>query len=87
MRHDIARPEKFLLIDQIGKHLLIGNDFVDDKLFSKDQSRHIPAVESADSEVMVNLRQIMRRNLAICPLICGKRRYRFALQASLLTND
>ncbi|MDU8667575.1 hypothetical protein [Faecalibacterium prausnitzii] len=46
--HNMVRPEKFFLINEIRKHLLIRHDFVDHQLSAENQSRHIPAVETAD---------------------------------------
>ena len=46
--HNMVRPEKFFLINEIRKHLLICHDLVDHQLSAENQSRHIPAVETAD---------------------------------------
>ena len=46
--HNMVRPEKFFLINEIRKHLLIRHDLVDHQLLPENQSRHIPAVETAD---------------------------------------
>ena len=46
--HNMVRPEKLFLINKIRKHLLIRHDFVDHQLSAENQSRHIPAVETAD---------------------------------------
>ena len=46
--HNMVRPEKFFLINEIRKHLLICHDLVDHQLSAENQSCHIPAVETAD---------------------------------------
>lgn len=46
--HNMVRPEKFFLINEIRKHLLICHDLVDHQFSAENQSRHIPAVETAD---------------------------------------
>ena len=47
--HNMVRPEKFFLINEIRKHLLIRHDLVNHQLSAKNQSRHIPAVETTNS--------------------------------------
>ena len=46
--HNMVRPEKFFLINEVRKHLLICHDFVDHQLSAENQSCHIPTVEPAD---------------------------------------
>ena len=46
--HNMVRPEKLFLINEVRKHLLIRHDLVDHQLSAQNQSRHIPAVETAD---------------------------------------
>ena len=46
--HNMVRPEKLFLINEVRKHLLICHDFVNHQLSAENQSRHIPAVETAD---------------------------------------
>ena len=46
--HNMVRPEKFFLINEVRKHLLIRHDFVNHQFSAENQSRHIPAVETAD---------------------------------------
>lgn len=45
--HNMVRPEKFFLINEVRKHLLICHDLVDHQLSAENQSCHIPAVEPA----------------------------------------
>ena len=46
--HNMVRPEKFFLINEVRKHLLIRHDLVDHQLSTENQSCHIPTVEPAD---------------------------------------
>ena len=46
--HNMVRPEKLFLINEVRKHLLIRHDFVNHQLSAENQSRHIPAIETAD---------------------------------------
>ena len=46
--HNMAYPETLFLINKVRNHLLIRHDFVDHQLSAENQSRHIPAVETAD---------------------------------------
>ena len=48
LRHDMTCPEQLFFVDKIRKYLLICHDPVDHQLSAENQSRHIPAVETAD---------------------------------------
>ena len=73
--------------NEVVQNFFVGCDLVNHQLLPENQSSNVPAVKTADSQIVIDLSHVMCRDFSISPFVCRKRRDRLALQSGLLPND
>ena len=73
--------------NEVVQNFFVGCDFVNHQLLPENQSSNVPAVKTADSQIVIDLSHVMCRDFSISPFVCRKRRDCLALQPGLLPND
>ena len=85
--HHVVFPEVLFLGNEVVQNFFVGCDLVNHQFLPENKSSNVPAVKTADGQIVIDLSHVMCRDFAICPLICGEGRDCLAFQPGLLSND
>lgn len=79
--HHVVFPEVLFLGNEVVQNFFVGCDLVNHQFFPENQSSNVPAVKTADSQIVIDLSHVMCRDFPIRPLVRRERRNRLALQS------
>ena len=73
--------------NEVVQNFFVGCDLVNHQFLPENQSSNVPAVKTADSQIVIDLSHVMCRDFSISPLVRRKRRNRFAFQSCFLPDN